>query len=154
MVLASSRVESGRPSWRGVGLACPRFALGLHQRQESAGDDSFEQIGLPGLERSETAKHVEKIKQVFGIFGEPMVGLDLFERRGRPFVADQNSGKSREFELFGILLRKITIPCYPLSRFSKEYSHEFHTPRRTRGARTADGAELPRHELAEGRVFV
>jgi hypothetical protein len=38
---------------------------------------------LPRLERDEPAEHVEEVQQVLGVFGEPAVGLNLFQRRGR-----------------------------------------------------------------------
>src|SRR5229473_2840641 len=51
--------------------------------------DPVQQIGLPRLERDQPAEHVEEVQEVLGIFGEPAVWLYLFERRGRPLVADQ-----------------------------------------------------------------
>ena len=66
-------------------VACAR-------RDQRPGDDPVEQIGLARLERDEPAEHVEEVQQVLGIFGEPAVGLDFFQRRGRPPVADHRLG--------------------------------------------------------------
>jgi hypothetical protein len=54
--------------------------------------DPVQQIGLPRLERDQPAEHIEEIQQVLRIFGEPAFGLNLFERRRRPLVADHQLG--------------------------------------------------------------
>ena len=96
-------IDSGCPT-RWPRQRFPRLTpvAGLRRRQrpggrqrrvvdEAAGENLLEQRGLLRLQGDEAAEHVEEVDQVAGVLGEPMVGLDVAERRGRAAVADDRA---------------------------------------------------------------
>src|SRR5690606_11386140 len=77
---------------RGTG-AVGGWGLGGHGRgrDERPVLDSLQQIRLLGLQLYQQRQHVYHVEQLACVFGQPVVGLDQPERRGRAAVADDRA---------------------------------------------------------------
>ena len=62
--------------------------LGAPQR---AGADAVQHVGLGGFERDQPAQHVQQVEQIVRVFRQPVVRLNLVERRRRATVADDRA---------------------------------------------------------------
>jgi len=51
----------------------------------------LQHLRLRWLERHEATENMQKVEQVAGVFGEPVVGLDVAERGRRPAIADDRT---------------------------------------------------------------
>lgn len=70
---------------RGEGCSC---RLERCQRDEVAGADAAEQVVCLRFEFDQEAQRVEHIEQLGGVFGQPVVGLDIAQLRRRAAVAE------------------------------------------------------------------
>ena len=73
----------------------PGGAQGV-EAEGGSGENALQQIGLGVFQRDETAQHMQNIDQFGCVFGQPAVGLDLTQRRGRAPVPD-DGGRERSF---------------------------------------------------------
>lgn len=53
--------------------------------------DRLQELGLLGFQFHEQRQDMQDVEEFGGVFGEPMVGLDFSQFRGRPSVADDGA---------------------------------------------------------------
>ena len=60
-------------------------------RDERAGANPAEEVGLSGFEFDEQSQDVQHVEKFSSVLGEPVARLDVIELRRRPSVADDGA---------------------------------------------------------------